>query len=159
MKKMRIISMVLALFMMLSGVCGISVSADSEHDSTAVADNDDYDMDLFLTYGDANDDGNVTAIDVLLIRKYLAGQSVKIKVAVCDVTVDNKITAADVLLIRKYIAGQNVTLGPERPAEVISGENKSYEQTQEFVQKMKCGWNLTAVPVTKDLQEWPWQRF
>ena len=25
--------------------------------------------------------------------------------------------------------------------------------------KMKCGWNLTAVPVTKDLQEWPWQRF
>lgn len=96
-----------------------------------------------VTYGDANNDGKITAADVLIIRKHIAGQSVKLDTNVSDVNVDGKVTAADVLLIRKFIAGQDVTLGPaeDLPQEIISGE-KSYAQTQEFVQKIKCGWNL-----------------
>ena len=59
-------------------------------------------------YGDANGDKKVTAADVLLIRKKVAGQKVTIDETVCDVNFDKKITAADVLLIRRHIAGQSV---------------------------------------------------
>lgn len=59
-------------------------------------------------WGDANGDSKVTAADVLLIRKKIAGQSVTLDESVCDVNQDNKVTAADVLLIRKHIAGQAV---------------------------------------------------
>lgn len=64
-----------------------------------------------LIYGDANDDGKITAADVLLIRKSIAGQNVSLNRQASDVNVDEKLTASDVLLIRKYIAGQSIHLG------------------------------------------------
>lgn len=64
-----------------------------------------------ITYGDANGDGKITAADVLMIRKSIAGQSIAINNAASDVNCDGKLTAADVLLIRKFIAGQSVVLG------------------------------------------------
>ncbi|MEE1018518.1 MAG: dockerin type I domain-containing protein, partial [Acutalibacteraceae bacterium] len=67
-----------------------------------------------ITYGDANGDGNVDMLDVLLIRKYIAKQPVTIDLTVSDVTCDDSVDMLDVLLIRKYIAKQPVTLGPQK---------------------------------------------
>lgn len=98
-----------------------------------------------VLYGDANGNGFITASDVLLIRKHISGQKVAIDEKASDVNDDSKITVNDVLLIRKYIAGQNITLGPKdsdkEDESTITGE-KSYEQTMQFVQQIKCGWNL-----------------
>lgn len=59
-----------------------------------------------LKLGDANGNGTVTAADVLLIRKFTAGQNAAIDWTASDVNRDNKVTSSDVLLIRKHIAGQ-----------------------------------------------------
>ena len=67
-----------------------------------------------FTYGDANGDGKINMLDVLLIRKYIAKQPVTPNLIASDVTDDGKINMLDVLLIRKYIAKQPVTLGPQK---------------------------------------------
>lgn len=64
-----------------------------------------------LNYGDANCDSKVTAADVLVIRKSIAGQELTFGIVASDVNCDRKITTSDVLLIRKKIAGQNIILG------------------------------------------------
>ncbi|MGN0114308.1 MAG: cohesin domain-containing protein [Acutalibacteraceae bacterium] len=66
-----------------------------------------------IIYGDANDDGRVDMLDVLLLRKYIAKQPVKPNLTASEVNCDNSIDMRDVLLIRKYIAKQPVTLGPK----------------------------------------------
>ena len=66
-----------------------------------------------FAYGDANNDGTVNMLDVLLIRKYIAKQPVKPNLKTSDVTDDGNIDMLDVLLIRKYIAKQPVILGPK----------------------------------------------
>lgn len=65
-------------------------------------------------YGDVNGDGKVTTVDVLNIRKFIAGGwEVTINEKAADVNCDGKITTIDVLNIRKYIAGGwDVVLGP-----------------------------------------------
>ena len=66
-----------------------------------------------FTYGDANNDGNIDMLDVLLIRKYIAKQPVEINADAANVVSDANIDMLDVLLIRKYIAKQPVELGPK----------------------------------------------
>lgn len=60
--------------------------------------------------GDSNADGKLTAADVLLTRKHIAGQNLELCTANADVNGDGKITASDVLIARKMIAGQQVIL-------------------------------------------------
>ena len=67
-------------------------------------------------YGDANDDGNVDMLDVLLIRKKIAKQPVTLNQVNSDVTHDNSVDMLDVLKIRKKIAKQPVDLS--RPGNV-----------------------------------------
>lgn len=67
-----------------------------------------------LVYGDVTGDAKVTANDVLLIRKSIAGQEIDIDPFAADVNVDGYATANDVLLIRKFVAGQNIVFGPEQ---------------------------------------------
>lgn len=64
-------------------------------------------------YGDANSDGKVNNIDVLLMRKSIAGGwEVTVNEDALDVNCDGKINNIDVLLLRKFIAGGwGVTLG------------------------------------------------
>lgn len=62
-------------------------------------------------YGDVNSDGKITANDVLLIRKHIAGQKVNIVKLAADANGNGKITASDVLLVREYAAGQDVEFG------------------------------------------------
>ncbi|MGN0114639.1 MAG: dockerin type I repeat-containing protein [Acutalibacteraceae bacterium] len=66
-----------------------------------------------FTYGDANNDGNINMLDVLLIRKYIAKQPVTLNLDAAEVTGDGNVNMLDVLLIRKYIAKQPVELGPK----------------------------------------------
>ena len=60
--------------------------------------------------GDTNDDGKISAADVLRLRKYLAGMEVEINLLNADVTGDGKVSAADVLRLRKYLAGMDALL-------------------------------------------------
>ena len=56
--------------------------------------------------GDANDDGEVDLVDVILIRRYLAGGwNISINLSNADVDGDGEVTQTDVVLIRRYLAG------------------------------------------------------
>ena len=58
--------------------------------------------------GDVNDDGDVTALDRLLLTRYLAGwKSYKIKVNLtnADINNDGKVTAIDRVILSRYLAG------------------------------------------------------
>ena len=68
----------------------------------------------FTTYGDADGNGAINMLDVLLIRKYIAKQPVKPNLTASDVTADGNVNMLDVLLIRKFIAKQPVILGPQK---------------------------------------------
>lgn len=58
------------------------------------------------TPGDANEDGLVDLVDVILIRRYLAGGwNVTINLSNADVDGDGEVTLTDVILIRRYLAG------------------------------------------------------
>lgn len=90
-----------------AGTVGEQYATDNGFDYTLLDDSD-------IVYGDANGDGNVDMLDVLLIRKYIAKQPITIDLTVSDVTCDDSVDMLDVLLIRKYIAKQPVTLGPQK---------------------------------------------
>ena len=93
----------------------INCYAGTAGEQYAIDNGFDYTLrDSDITYGDANGDGNVDMLDVLLIRKYIAKQPVTIDLTVSDVTCDDSVDMLDVLLIRKYIAKQPVTLGPQK---------------------------------------------
>ena len=56
--------------------------------------------------GDTSDDTNVNSLDVILIRRYIAGgYGVSFNLDAADVNADSRINSLDVILIRRYIAG------------------------------------------------------
>lgn len=63
-----------------------------------------------VIYGDADGDGEINMLDVLLIRKFIAKQPVTPDITAADVTHDGALDMLDVLKIRKYIAKQPIDL-------------------------------------------------
>lgn len=63
-----------------------------------------------VIYGDADGDGEITMLDVLIIRKFIAKQPVTPNTTAADVTHDGTIDMLDALKIRKFIAKQPVDL-------------------------------------------------
>ena len=59
--------------------------------------------------GDITGDGKVNAMDLLRLKKYLAGDSVTL-VGSGDITGDGKINAMDLLRLKKYLAGDAVVI-------------------------------------------------
>lgn len=63
--------------------------------------------------GDVNGDGSINMKDVLLLRKYIAGQQdadlTQEDLWASDLNQDGAVNMKDVLLLRKYIAGQVIT--------------------------------------------------
>lgn len=68
-----------------------------------------------VLYGDVNGDGKVNNIDVLNLRKHIAGGwNVTIDLVAADVNCDGRVNNIDVLNLRKFIAGGwDVVLGPK----------------------------------------------
>ena len=66
---------------------------------------------LEVLYGDANGDGQINGLDLILLRQYLAGWDVSIDSTAADVTGDGKCNALDLIRLRQYLAGWDVTLG------------------------------------------------
>ena len=73
--------------------------------------------DRLFTLGDLNADGLITATDVVLLRRYIAGgYGVMINESAADLNLDGMITATDVVILRRYIAGGYGIELPQRAA-------------------------------------------
>lgn len=62
-------------------------------------------------YGDLNGDDKIDSVDLILMRKYIAGYAVNIDIKAADLNCDDKINTVDLTLLRKYIAGYTVIFG------------------------------------------------
>lgn len=60
--------------------------------------------------GDLNDDGKVNAMDLIILRKYIAGLINDLDASFADINGDGKVGAADLIFLRKLIAGFDVGL-------------------------------------------------
>ena len=60
--------------------------------------------------GDVTGDGKVNGFDLIRLRKYLAGEDVKIEAVNADVNGDGKVNGMDLIRLRKFLAGDNVIL-------------------------------------------------
>ena len=60
--------------------------------------------------GDTTGDGKVNGLDLIRLRKHLAGDDVQIDLSNADVTGDGKVNGLDLIRLRKYLAGDNVVL-------------------------------------------------
>lgn len=59
-----------------------------------------------VTPGDLNEDGNINTMDIILMRRHIAGgYNININEGAADVNCDNTINTKDVILLRRYIAG------------------------------------------------------
>ena len=67
---------------------------------------------LEILYGDANGDGQINALDLILMRQHLAGWNVTVDATAADVTGDGRCNALDLIRLRQYLAGWDVVLGP-----------------------------------------------
>ena len=65
-----------------------------------------------IIYGDADGDGEITALDVVALQQYFAGYVVTLDEAAADADGDGEITALDVVVLQQYFAGYEVVLGP-----------------------------------------------
>ena len=62
-------------------------------------------------YGDLNYDGKVNAIDLTILRRYLARYSSEIDIAVADFNGDGKVNTLDLMLLRRFLVGYDSVLG------------------------------------------------
>ena len=67
-----------------------------------------------VIYGDADGDGEITALDVVVLQQYFAGYEVTLNEAAADADGDGEVTALDVVILQQYFAGYEVTLGPAK---------------------------------------------
>lgn len=66
---------------------------------------------LNFIYGDVNSDGVVNKKDSLLLKRYLADNTVEIDKKAADVNADNSVNKKDSLRLKQYLAGWDVKLG------------------------------------------------
>ena len=66
---------------------------------------------ISFIYGDVNGDGLVNKKDSLLLKMYLADNSVTIDKKAADVYLDNSVNKKDSLYLKQYLAGLDVVLG------------------------------------------------
>ena len=79
----------------LDGIATVAVSGD-------VIEGDE------ILLGDLNGDGKIDDIDLLLLRRFLAGWPVDINHDAAKINGDNRISEVDLVLLRRYLAGWDV---------------------------------------------------
>ena len=62
-------------------------------------------------YGDLNYDGKVNAIDLTILRRYLARYNSEIDISVADFNGDGKVNTLDLMLLRRFLVGYDSVLG------------------------------------------------
>ena len=65
--------------------------------------------------GDVNFDGEINAIDAVLLAQYIANWDVTVDKDTADCNGDGTINATDAVLLAQYLAGWDVTLGGDTP--------------------------------------------
>ena len=101
--------------------CGMDVIPDEPHTY-----DDEYDADcnvcgdireveerpVEIIYGDADGDGEVSMLDLVLLQQYTTGEEVTIDEVAADADGDGEVTMLDLVLLQQYTTGWDVTLGP-----------------------------------------------
>lgn len=64
-------------------------------------------------YGDVNNDGKVSLLDLIAMRKHLAKWDITIDMTTADCNGDGKVSLLDLIALRKYLAHWNIVLGPQ----------------------------------------------
>ncbi|MBR3290328.1 MAG: dockerin type I repeat-containing protein [Clostridia bacterium] len=80
-----------------------------------------------IRYGDANGDGSADMKDVLIIRRYIAGEPIMIDLAAADINRDGSVDMKDVLKLRRCIANMDEWPTDELPDESSDGSAESQE--------------------------------
>ena len=70
--------------------------------------------DVEIIYGDANGDGEISTMDVVMLQQYTSGATVEgMNEAAADANGDGEITTMDVVLLQQLTSGWDVVLGPQ----------------------------------------------
>ena len=82
----------------------------------------------YVMYGDVNEDGLITMIDIIPIEKYLLGETVLSAQAKknADINGDGKVNRIDSILLLEYVSGWDVGLGEYKEDKIISEPIKDY---------------------------------
>ena len=111
----KLLAIILAIAMLVCALplvyAAASDSAQEEDTDIGVDVEDLPEVDVAVLYGDADGDGEVTAVDASRILQSIAGWDVTIDAAAADVDGDGDVTAVDASRILQFIAGWDVTLG------------------------------------------------
>ena len=115
-----------------------------------------------LVYGDANGDFEVTLLDALLLRRYLAnrdldtGESTIVVEAGADADGDGDVSLKDALLLRQYLATRDletgkspVVLGPSIPDDPTTSKQAEYNR---YTSTMPGNWSEFTYADANDSQ-------
>lgn len=126
----RIITLALTLAIIASAVFALPFTANAADSETAS-----------IIYGDANSDGKVSLLDLILLRKYLAKWDVEIDLEAADAKYDGKVSLLDLIQLRKYLAKWDVVLGPD-----YSEKSEKFVDIKDKIHLIgRCGYDKMAL--------------
>ena len=64
-----------------------------------------------IVYGDADGDGEITTMDVIVLQQFTSGVEVTVDEVAADADGDGEITTMDVIVLQQYTSGWDVELG------------------------------------------------
>ena len=67
-----------------------------------------------IRYGDANGDGEISTLDIVLLQQYVSGNAVDLNDTTSDANCDGEISTLDIVLLQQYVSGNDVELGPKK---------------------------------------------
>lgn len=84
---------------------------------------------IYVKKGDANDDGQITAKDLITIKYYIAGSITNINKTAADLNSDGIINSEDSAILKQYLVDPSVNLSDISEKYVYNDRNMIVEQT------------------------------